>query len=468
MPSRPSLRALAAPRPRSYAAVLALTISLTLAAARPTATNAQRTAPGPSDARPAIPSPHGTMLGAPAAPPSAQGALTFSQPDPKVPGSELTVFLMTMGVGEAIWEQFGHNALWVHDAITGEDAVYNWGLFDFNQPHFIPRFLKGQMLYSMGAFTLDQTMAEYQARDRTVIAQELDLTPAERVQLDQFVRWNALPENRDYHYDYYRDNCSTRVRDVIDRVLGGAFRRAATAIPTGRSYRWHTMRLVQANAPLATGMDIGMGEPADHEMTEWEAMFLPMQLHDFAKKFVVRDSNGFARPLVKGERVLYATQSHEEPRSAPRWLGWDIVVGVLIAAAMAVLAWWARQGRRGARVGLAVLSSVVAAVIGLVGLLLVLLWAVTDHVFAHHNENLFAYQPLWLALAVLAPVTIVSGRAARATRWIANLTLAGALSGIVWHLIGMSSQENWRALALAVPVATGMAWVVRGARAVRR
>lgn len=421
----------------------------------------QRTAPAPRDVRPSVPT---EPTGMPILPPLPRGPM-FSTPDPKVPGSELTIFLMTMGVGEEIWEQFGHNALWIHDAVTGEDAVYNWGLFDFNQPHFIPRFLKGQMLYSMGAFTYDQTMAEYRYRDRTVLAQELDLTPAQRLELQRFVQWNALPQNRDYHYDYYRDNCSTRVRDVIDRILGGAFKRAASQVPTGHSYRWQTMRLVQSNVPLATGMDIGLGEPSDHEMTQWEAMFLPMQLHDFAKRFVVRDSNGFARPLVKSERVLYRSQTHPEPADAPHWLAWDILIGLSVLGGMAALAWWSRQGKRGARIGLAALTAAVGLVMGLVGLLLVLLWAITDHYFAHHNENLFVYQPLWLALAVLAPMAVLGSRSAvqRWTRWIADLTLAAALVGIVWHLIGLSAQDNWRALALGVPAAIGMAVAVHRA-----
>src|ERR1043166_1115838 len=114
----------------------------------------------------------------------------IGQPDSAraaTPGSELTISLITMGNGRYVWEFFGHNAFWIHDARAGTDRVYNWGVFDMRAPHFIPRFLRGTMMYRVDTLSLRETMLEYRYWNRSVVAQELNLTPAEREELRTFV-----------------------------------------------------------------------------------------------------------------------------------------------------------------------------------------------------------------------------------------------------------------------------------------
>ena len=207
-------------------------------------------------------------------PPSAQQPPGPRVAPPREAGSELTVTLLTMGVGEEVWEQFGHNALWFHverPAVIGGpvDVVYNWGIFDSSQPYFIPHFLQGRMLYSMGGYPYQETLIEYRQRDRAVWAQELDLTNAQKIALRDFVLWNSRPENAYYRYDYFRDNCSTRVRDALDRVLGGVIKATYSGRTTPYTYRSETLRLTQVGPLLATGIDVGLGRPADHQLSEY-------------------------------------------------------------------------------------------------------------------------------------------------------------------------------------------------------
>src|SRR5437868_77300 len=245
-------------------------------------------------------------------PPSAQRPPGPRVTPPPEPGRELTITLLTMGVGEQVWEQFGHNALWFHverpPSLGGAvDVVYNWGIFDSSQPHFIPHFLQGRMLYSMGGYPYEQTLIEYRQRDRAVWAQELDLTNAQKIALRDFVIWNSQPGNANYRYDYYLDNCSTRVRDVLDRVLGGVIRATFSGRRSTYTYRSETLRLTQRQALLATGIDIGLGRPSDHQLTAYEEMFLPMRLRDYVRELRVSDGHGGTRPLVKSERMLLGT-----------------------------------------------------------------------------------------------------------------------------------------------------------------
>src|SRR5690242_7980746 len=138
------------------------------------------------------------------------------------PGSNVTISLLTMGNGENVWELFGHSAIWIHDDVTSRDTVFNWGVFDFWQPHFLERYLKGNRLYSMGGDSMERILFEYRYWNRTVLAQELDLTAEQKDAILAAIRANARPENVNYLYDDFRNNCSTRIRDIFDRALGGA------------------------------------------------------------------------------------------------------------------------------------------------------------------------------------------------------------------------------------------------------
>ena len=148
-----------------------------------------------------------------------------------------------MGVGTRVWERFGHNAILVDDRQRGTRTAYNYGLFDFRQEDFLLRFIQGRMWYWMQGLDADAMVRSYVRDNRSVWVQELDLSPEERLALRDFLVWNERPENRHYRYDYYRDNCSTRVRDALDRVLNGRLRARTDSVATGTTYRFHTKRL---------------------------------------------------------------------------------------------------------------------------------------------------------------------------------------------------------------------------------
>ena len=378
-------------------------------------------------------------------------------------GRNVTVSLVTMGNGGEVWELFGHSAIWIHDNVTGRDTVFNWGVFDSRQPHFILHFLQGLMLYQMGGDTMDQLLYAYRYLNRTVVSQELDLSTAEKDSLLHLIQINARPENIQYRYDYFVDNCATRPRDLLDMVLGGQLR-AHTNKPSGTSYRWHTMRLMQGDKPLEVGVDIGLGEPSDREITQWQEMFLPRKLHDYVATLSVRDSaSGPVHPLVRGERVLYqATGRGPEPDAPPPLDLWLWPIGLVVAALFAWIGLRARDGDAGAgiRIAAALVLGLWCVAAGILGVILTLLWTVTDHVFAHANENLLLLNPLWLVLAVLVAIHLWTGRAARSTRLLA-VALAGlSVLALLAHVVTLSREANWPTIGLALPAALAIAYTV--------
>jgi len=398
---------------------------------------------------------------APAAVATPQSSVSAPQSPAGEPGSDLTIHLMTMGDGDQIWERFGHNAIRIVNATTGTDSVFNWGTFDFKQPNFLRRFMTGNTLYWMRGETIAETMENYHYLNRSVWNQELDLTPAERVAIKDFIAWNARPENLYYRYDYYNDNCSTRVRDVLDRIVGGQLKeRLGSRLTTG-TYRFHTQRALQWDRAVALGTNIGLGELADRPLTEWQASFLPAQLMEFVKGVRIRRSDGAVRPLVKAEQTLFTAQRPLLPAIPPDTTVRNLIIGVAIAAALFLSAFWARGGGRLPRTTFATLATTWAALNGILGVILIVGWTATRHVFMVRNENVLQFDPLALALAVVLPLAISRGKSVNAARTLSTIVAVVAVVGLAMQLLPWFNQTNGAVMALTLPAHLTVAWAVR-------
>ena len=254
----------------------------------------------------------------------------------------------------------------------------------------------------------------------------------------------------------------TRLRDAIDRVLRGALRSASDSVRTPLSYRRESVRLTDGVRLMQTGIDIALGRPADAPLTAWESFFIPMRLRDALRGVTVPNGAGGARvPLVVAERAIEpypGTPRVVELASAPRLVWRLLVVGLVLAALVAGIRVMA-VSRRGAVWGLALVTAVWSLLCGLIGVLIVLAWTATRHVFWGWNENLFLVSPLSLLLVVLLPVTLLSGRAAHATRAVTLAVAALSLVGLVLALIP-GGQENRAIVALFLPLHLVIAWSV--------
>ncbi|NNL31309.1 MAG: DUF4105 domain-containing protein, partial [Gemmatimonadetes bacterium] len=342
-------------------------------------------------------------------------------------GAVLRVWLVTAGPGDAVWERYGHNAIRILDTRTGRDVSYNWGIFDFQQVDFIPRFLQGRMLYMMAPFPTQAMIDAYGRADREIVLQELDLTPAEKLELRNLAELNALPENRDYTYQYFLDNCSTRVRDLLNRVLGGAIQGAFGGVETGTSYRFHTRRLTQIDPLIYTGMDMLLGRPTDQPITVWEEMFLPLTLRDEIRGLTIERPDGSARPLVQSEEVAVTSARGPAAEAPPSWMWLYLLVGLALGGLFTMLGTGTAKGTvvRRSILGLAIAWLLLGGVAG--GILVFLLF--TDHTFAYWNENLFLFHPLLLGLAVLLPASRLKPQwgvaAARVAAIVAGIAVVG-------------------------------------------
>jgi len=382
------------------------------------------------------------------------GDLATATPSP--PGSELRISILTFGVGAEVWERFGHNAIVVADLQQGTRTAYNYGMFSFHQENFVLRFIQGRMLYWMEGYPAEWDIPRYIAAGRSVWEQELNLTATQRIEVRDFLEWNAQPDNKFYRYDYYLDNCSTRVRDVIDRVTGGNFHAQMTG-PGAGTYRFHTQRLNTNNPPLYAGLLLALGQRADRPASRWEEMFLPLKLHEYLRTATTTDSAGVVVPLVSSERTIFQSDRFPVPDRPPEWWPGFLGLGLLLGGLMA----WG--GRAGGRLAIArrlfgLVGTGWALLTGVAGAILAGLWAFTDHVMAGRNENVLQCTLLALALGLLLPWMIGGkGWARRSGTALALAVGALSLLGLLLKLLPIFDQVNGQILALTVPANLGLA-----------
>ena len=377
-------------------------------------------------------------------------------------GSELTIYVLTMSPGDQVFEKFGHNAIWVKDAYAPpgyRDILYHWGIFDFDQERFFVKYALGQLDYSMGSFPLEREIRWYgDHQNRTIWAQELNLTPAQRLKLRDFLRWNEQPENATYRYNYYTDNCSTRVRDAVDSVIDHAIEKQLAPKPTGTTFRWHTRRCTRGSPFWYALLHGVLGPATDRTINAWEECFLPPKLRDHLATVTISDASGATVPLVKGEIVLYQGTRPPEPATPPNWVAQFFLVGLAIAGILVGLARWAIR-RRAGRVAFAVVATIVTALIGLGAAISLWFWLGSAHWAAWRNENLFGFSPLALPLACLLPALFRNRP--RLRRVATYLALAIAATTTVGLLLSpVLPQNNAEPMAFILPINLALAWCV--------
>ena len=376
------------------------------------------------------------------------------------PGSNLTVYLLTFGMGDEVWERFGHNAIWIKDRTRGTDTTYNWGMFDFNQPGFLRRFLTGDTRYWMQGIDLDVMLRYYKQNNRSILAQELNLTPAQRLSLQQYVQLNERPENKFYRYDYYRDNCSTRLRDALDHAVGGQLQTSTVTRQTSGTYRSHTLRLLGSDIPMYTGADVALGHPADKPLSVWQEMFLPVRMASDLRSVRLTDSTGAQIPFVRSEMALFTAGRAPEPSAPPNYFPWFVALGILIAAGMIALVRSAESGSRIAFFFATAISTLWSLIAGACGIALVIAWVFTRHYFMSRNENLLHLDPLSLALVVLIPLAVYGRRGVSRAIKLAGFVAALSLLGFVLQGIPFFDQKNGEIIGLALPINLAVWWTV--------
>lgn len=305
-------------------------------------------------------------------------------------GQEVEISLLTCDPGKELYSSFGHSAIRVRQE-GGQDLVFNFGTFDFDTPNFYGKFTTGKLNYMLSLTTFDRFIFEYDYYQRAMREQVLDLNPAQKQQFIQEL--NALydPAQRFYKYDFFFNNCATKVRDVFETVLG---KQLIWNDPVEQEEKTFRNLIDEYVFPLPwadLGIDLALGAVIDRNATEREKQYLPDYMEQaFANATI--EGDGPTRPLVKESRVILEYPKDPEPYGLlnPYLIFW------LLAIVIGALTFWGNRTNRlfnGIDVGL-------FGLLGLLGFLVTFLWFFTDHSATKWNWNILWAFPGHLVLAV--------------------------------------------------------------------
>ena len=395
-------------------------------------------------------------------------------PAPAASAESLRVYVMTMSPGDHPFFRFGHNAILIRDPARGTDLVYNFGTFRFDSPRMILDFLGGRLTYWLSVSPLPGVVRSYARENRSITAQPLLLPPDAKLALQAALDDNAKPDKRAYKYDYFLDNCSTRVRDAVDVAVQGRLHASARA-PGRQTLREHALRMTAQPFWLYLSLDIVLGPSVDRPIDRWAEMFLPMELarglaavseppgsRGAKAALPPQPIAGGAGPspgpaLVAGEELLLAANRPPPLEAPPSRGGWFLLAGLAFGLAVAALGWGARR-HTAARIGLGAVVSLWGLAVGFVGCFLIYAWVGTDHVVAHRNQNMLLCVP-WAIVLFGLGIGVAIGREG-AKRKAFKLAAAAVVAVVVAVLLKVGvvpRQANGTLIAFFLPAWVGIA-----------
>lgn len=311
----------------------------------------------------------------------------LAQPD----SSRLRISLLTCGPGdEEVYEVFGHTAIRIVDSAENTDIVYNYGTFQFG-PDFQIQFMRGKLKYCLGLEPYWGFMQQYVEAKRSVEEQVLLLNQQQKRSMRDFLNWNAQAENKFYKYDFFFDNCATRIRDVFPSqdVYGKDFKYADVR-PAGKSLTFRDIINSYFYRDFWTrmGVNILLGSKIDKVMTNDDIMFLPDYLRDGLKGANVK-GNAVATPPV----LLLAGGELPPPGINPAWL---------LTISLALLTILGLTVKKIHILG-KIMSTLLLFATGLLGCLILVMWFATDHQGCSNNFNILWFLPTNLIIAFANP-----------------------------------------------------------------
>ena len=289
------------------------------------------------------------------------------------------ISIITAGPGDVLYEAFGHSAIRVKDPTLNLDIIFNYGLFDFNQPNFYVNFVKGRLLYRLGKQSFKRFITSYDYQQRWVKDQVLNLSLVDRKKIFEYLNKNSLPENAEYLYDPYFNNCATKLRDIAKEILGNKIQ-----FPSSFSNENFTLRqLMNQELPWNTwgsfGINLALGNTLDKELITDNYMYLPDYVHKGFQKATITE-NKITTPLVLEERQLLR---YTEKQIKIQWYNPFFVFSLLLLITIVVTF---RDQKRNIRSKW--LDFTLFFGTGVLGIIICFLWFFTDHYTAPNNFNL--------------------------------------------------------------------------------
>lgn len=299
------------------------------------------------------------------------------------------VSLLTCSSGKELYATFGHSAIRVYDSITQTDIVFNYGVFDFNTPNFYWKFVNGKLKYQLAIQSSRRFIRMYEREGRSVIEEKIILKKDEKRDLLAFLKKNYLPENRYYLYDFFYNNCSSKIWDVTVKQINqplyydsdnrGAITFRQMLYPYLKDLPWAKL-----------GINILLGMPADKTANFEDQVFLPDYLsYNMSHTLREKDKNN-AQSLLGPRKVLVEKKTLENnDKLEPIRVFWILFALIFLLTILGV-----------SKKILSIIDYIIYSSAGLLGLLLIFLWFISDHQAMNANLDLLWASPLALLMVI--------------------------------------------------------------------
>mgnify|MGYP006140516297 FL=1 len=337
------------------------------------------------------------------------------------------ISLLTCEPGDQLYSSFGHSAIRVREiGSEGRDMVFNFGTFDFDTPNFYGKFATGKLNYMLSVSTYDRFIIEYDYYKRGVTEQVLDMSMDQKDLLVQHLDALYDPARRFYKYDFFFNNCATKVRDAFEIAIGKQLVWNDSVATEEKTFRALIDESVYPLPWADLGIDLALGAVIDRNATEREKQFLPYYMEQaFAKATIVGD--GPSRPLVKETRVILEYPDTEKSMGLmnPYVVFWVLAVVYGLVTFLGF-----RKGRlfKGLDVGL-------FSLLGLIGVVVTFLWFFTDHSATLWNWNILWAFPGHL---VLAWALVKNPTKPWISKYLLGVLIATSVALVIW-ITGMQS-----------------------------
>lgn len=324
--------------------------------------------------------------------------------------THLRVSLLTCGPGAEIYSVFGHTAVRIVDSVAKTDIVYNYGTFDGYDENFEMNFMRGKLLYYLSDESFDGFVSSYADERRWVDEQVLLVSPEDKRRIQAYLEQNLLPENRAYKYDFFFDNCATRVRDIFSNVGTNSFRFAPVVPAGGITFRQIINRYLAGVPWERFGINILLGSKIDRKMSNEDMMFLPDYLED-----AVAGATLEGRPYVNAPQRIVTGITADSNEPGIQGIFWGMLLLLVAGLFIPKL-----------RILGAFISSLLLIVTGLLGFLILFMWFGTDHHTCADNYNL-----LWAF-----PTNLIYVFKRKQTKY-ALIAIGGIFVSVLLHITGV-------------------------------